>query len=94
MKAVVYLLVLGLLAGATAARVAEEDNEFAEFEEFDDEEAPPASQRPDAPPPAAADDEEEARVEVFASAQVLVALAIKPVHWNLSSEVSNSAHGL
>lgn len=63
MKAVMLLLVLGLLAGAIAARVAEEDNEFAEFEEFDDEEAPPASQRPDAPQPAAADDEEEARVE-------------------------------
>ncbi|KAL1482430.1 hypothetical protein MTO96_014356 [Rhipicephalus appendiculatus] len=63
MKAVVLLLLLGLLAGATAARVAEEDNEFAEFEEFDEEEPPPAPQRSDAPQPAAADDEEEARVE-------------------------------
>ncbi|XP_075750285.1 PAT complex subunit CCDC47 isoform X2 [Rhipicephalus microplus] len=63
MKAVVLLLLLGLLTGATAAHVTEEDNEFAEFEEFDEEEVPPTPQRSDAPQPAAADDEEEAQVE-------------------------------
>ncbi|XP_077513230.1 PAT complex subunit CCDC47 isoform X2 [Amblyomma americanum] len=55
------VLVLALVVSTSAGRAIEEDNEFAEFEEFDDEESPPASQRPEAPLPA--DDEEEARVE-------------------------------
>lgn len=64
MRMVLVLTLAALVViGTSAGRVVEEDNEFAEFEEFDDEEAPTASQRPEAPPPTTADDEEEARVE-------------------------------
>uniref|UniRef100_A0A023GCT3 PAT complex subunit CCDC47 n=1 Tax=Amblyomma triste TaxID=251400 RepID=A0A023GCT3_AMBTT len=63
---VLVMLVSALVDTALGGRAIEEDNEFAEFEEFDDEDSlPPASssQRAEAPPPTAADDEEEARVE-------------------------------